>query len=63
MFLLYIVIYILMIYRITDTQYGWTALHSAVKYGHLNCAKLFVVTDADTTKKDTVNLIYKTMNI
>ena len=54
MFILYIIMIILMIYLIDDTQNGDTALHRAVKYGRYDCAQLLIVSVADTTIRNDV---------
>ena len=54
MFILYIIMIILMIYLIDDTQFGWTALHYAVGNGHYDCVQLLIVSAADTTIRNNV---------
>ena len=54
MFILYIIMIILMIYLIDDTQNGWTALHWAVWKGHYDCAQLLIVSAADTNIRKNV---------
>ena len=50
MFVLYIIMTILMIYPIYDTQgRGDTALHRAVWYAKLECAELLILAGADVT--------------
>ena len=54
MFILNIIMNILMIYLIDDTQGGNSALHWAVSDGHYDCAKLLIVSAADTTIRNNV---------
>ena len=57
MFILCIIMIILMIYLIDDTQDGDTALHWAVRYGYSDCAQLLIVSAADTTIRNNVQRI------
>ena len=54
MFILYIIMIILMIYPIDDTQYGWTALHHVVYYGQCDFPELLIVSAADTAIRNNV---------
>ena len=47
-----------MIYLIDDTQYGDTALHWAVRFGHYDCAQLLIQSGADVDIKDNVITLY-----
>ena len=58
MFILYIIMIILMIYFIDDTQHGWTALHCAVNGGHYDCAQLLIQSGADVDIQSTVSTLY-----
>ena len=58
MFILYIIIIILMIYLIDDTQGGYTALHCAVSRGHYDCAQLLIQAGADVDIQDNVSTLY-----
>ena len=49
---------ILMIYLIDDTQGGYTALHEAVRYGHLDCAQLLIQSGAVVDIKSYVSTLY-----
>ena len=51
---MYIIIIILMIYLIDDTQVGCTSLHYAVSNGNYDCAQLLIVSAADTTIRNNV---------
>ena len=60
MFLLYIIMMILMIYLIDDTQGGDTALHYAVGNGHSDCVQLLIQSGADANIQNNVSiLLYK----
>jgi ankyrin repeat protein len=52
--MLYIIMIILMIYLIDDSQGGWTALHMAVWNGRYDCSQLLIVSAADTTIRNNV---------
>ena len=54
MFILYIIMIILMIYLIDDTQDGRTALHWVVWKGHYDCAQLLIVSATETTIRNNV---------
>ena len=58
MFILYIIMIILMIYLIDDTQGGRTALHFAVINGCYDCAQLLIQSGADVDIKDNVSTLY-----
>ena len=58
MFILYIIMVILMIYLIDDTQDGWSALHYAVINDHCDCAQLLIQSGAVVDIKDNVSTLY-----
>ena len=59
MFILHIIMIILMIYLIDDTQYeGTTALHYAVSNGHYDCAQLLIQSGADVDIQTIVSTLY-----
>ena len=49
---------ILMIYLIDDTQWGWTAVHLAVRNGHYDCAQLLIQSGAVVYIKGYVSTLY-----
>ena len=58
MFILYIILIVLMIYLIDDTQDGDTALHWAVGHGHCDCAQLLIQAGADVHIQNIVSTLY-----
>ena len=59
MIILYIIMIILMIHLIDDTQCsGWTALHWAVIKGHFDCAQLLIQSGAVVDIKNNVSTLY-----
>ena len=58
MFILHIIIIILMIYLIDDTQRGWTALYYAVSSGRYDCAQLLILSGADVDIQNNVSKLY-----
>ena len=58
MFILYIIMIILMIYLIDDTQYGFTALHNAVCNDHCDCAQLLIQSGAVVDIQNNVSTVY-----
>ena len=58
MFILYIIMIILMIYLIDYTQYGWTALYLAVRYGRYDCAQLLIQFGAVVDIQNNVSTVY-----
>ena len=58
MFILYIIMIILMIYLIDDTQYGFIALHCAVIYGRYDCAQLLIQSGAVVDIQNNVSTLY-----
>ena len=58
MIILYIIMIILMIYLIDDTQNGCTALHGAVSSGHYDSAQLLIQSGADVVIKNNVSTLY-----
>ena len=58
MIILYIIIIILMIYLIDDTQNGGTALYWAVSNGHYDCAQLLIQAGAVVDIQNNVSTLY-----
>ena len=58
MFILDIIIIMLMIYLIDDTQYGGTALHKAVINGLCDCAQLLIQSGAVVDIQNNVSTLY-----
>ena len=49
---------ILIIFFIGVAQYGDTALHWAVKYGHYDCVQLLIQAGADVDIQNIVSILY-----
>lgn len=49
---------VLMIHLIDDTQVGFTALHIAVSNGHYDCAQLLIHVGCDVNSQDNVSTPY-----
>jgi ankyrin repeat protein len=58
MIILYILMIILMIHPIVDTQGGRSALHWAVIKGYCDCVQLLIHGGADVNIKNNVNTLY-----
>ena len=58
MIILYIIMIMLIIYFIDDTQDGFTALHQAVRNGHYDSVQLLIQAGAVVDSKDNVSTLY-----
>jgi ankyrin repeat protein len=58
MFILYIIMIILLIYLIDDTQFGHTSLHYTVSSGNYDSAQLLIQAGADVDIQSNVSTLY-----